>query len=350
MGCEACLPSVKGYTIYFAENTNARNLLPYFQHFSEQTWKLINERMFWLQEPVFFDLMDYLEVHMNQEEIYAVLSSSSDPLKHLNDLKPINAFKADREASWIDRVIEENSICTHYQPIVSVDKGTIKVIGHELLSRGIDENGHIIPPFKMFEAARIRNRVFALDRACRMQSVRNAGIIKDKLIFINFIPTAIYVPEHCLSTTFKLIKEMNIKPEQVVFEVVESDEVKDLDHLKSILNYYRSHGFKYALDDVGTGFNDLERLTQMEPDIVKLAIEYSNGVSEDETKQEVAKSVLDIAHNINALALAEGVEREEDLHFLREMGYDLFQGYFFGKPQEKPVDTIDWKVKVSHLV
>jgi EAL domain-containing protein (putative c-di-GMP-specific phosphodiesterase class I) len=346
MGCELCLPITRGYTVYFAEDENVKKLTPYFRNFPAGEWEHIHDRIVWLKESLLFDLIDYLEVHMKTENIYAVLSNVSDPLKNMMDLRNIETFKREREAEWIDALIESNSICTYYQPIVSARDGEISVIGHELLSRGLDEKGQLIPPFKMFEAARIRNRVFALDRACRIQSVKNAGNISDQLIFINFIPTAIYVPEHCLSSTFKIIKEMNIKPEQVVFEVVESDEVKDLEHLKAILNYYRSHGFKYALDDVGVGFNDLQTLMQMKPDIVKLAIEYTNGVSQNEGKQEVARSVLTIAHGMNALALAEGVETEEDFIYLQKMGYDYFQGYYFSKPQSTPVKTIDWSVNV----
>jgi EAL domain-containing protein (putative c-di-GMP-specific phosphodiesterase class I) len=341
MGCEVCLPIARGYTIYFAEEENAIKLASYFQSFQEDSWKFIANRFVWLKESVLFELLDYLEAHMTLDNIYAVLSSLSDPLKNLNDLRPIGSFKQEREASWIDTVIEKSSLCTHFQPIVKVTDGKLEVIGQELLSRGLDEDGQIIPPYKMFEAARIRNRLFALDRACRIQSVRNAGVVGDQLIFINFIPTAIYVPEHCLSSTFKIIKELNIKPEQVVFEVVETDEVKDLEHLKSILHYYRSHGFKYALDDVGTGFNNLRVLEQLKPDIVKLAIEFTDGVSRDTDKQKVAQSVLNIAHDMSALALAEGVEREEDLHFLKEMGYDLFQGYWIAKPQPTPMKSID---------
>lgn len=312
-------------------------------------WKLLNDRMFWIKEPAFFDLLDYLEAHMNKNDIYAVVASHSDPLKNLNELRPIDSYRMEREASWIDTLIEKSSICTFYQPIVSMDNGNINVIGYELLSRGLDENGEIIPPFKMFEAARVRNRLFSLDRACRMQSIRNSDVAGDKMIFINFIPTAIYAPEHCLSTTFELIRKMNIKPEQVVFEVVETDEVEDIEHLKSILNYYRAHGFKYALDDVGAGYNNLKTLSQMEPDIVKLAIEYTNGVSDDLAKQQVAQTVLTIAHEMNASALAEGVEREEDLNFLHKMGYDLFQGYYFSKPQKKPIDRIEKKRKFLSL-
>jgi EAL domain-containing protein (putative c-di-GMP-specific phosphodiesterase class I) len=341
MVCDVCQPKERGYTVFFAKEQNTIGLIQYFNNFSELQWMLVNERTFWMVESVFYDLIDYVEAHMDANNIYAVLSDYLDPLKNSHEKKEIKLFKIEREASWIDSLIEQNSICTYYQPIVGVQNGSLKVVGHELLSRGLDSEGDIIPPYKMFEAARIRNRVFSLDRACRMQSVRNAPIVGDKLIFINFIPTAIYVPEHCLAATFELVRELNIRPEQVVFEVVETDEVKDIEHLKSILNYYRSHGFKYALDDVGVGFNDLKKLAQMEPDFVKLAIEYTDGVSDDEEKQKVAKSVLKIAHDMGAFALAEGVEREEDLHFLREMGYDLFQGYYFSKPKDKPVETIE---------
>ncbi|MBM7691482.1 EAL domain-containing protein (putative c-di-GMP-specific phosphodiesterase class I) [Peribacillus deserti] len=347
MGCEVCLPTERGYTVYFAGSVSTENLYQYFQNQSETSWKSLNQRMFWLKETVFFDLMEYLEAHMDVNNIFAVLSTPSDPLNNLQNLRTIDSYKAEREASWIDTLIENSSICTHYQPIVRIEKGSIEVIGQELLSRGVDQQGDIIPPYKLFEAARVRNRLFALDRVCRMQSVKNAGLVQDKLIFINFIPTAIYVPEHCLSTTFELIKKLNIKPEQVVFEVVETDEVKDLEHLKSILNYYRSHGFKYALDDVGVGYNNLEKLTLMQPDIVKLAFEYTNGVKDDVAKQAVAKTVLKLAHGMNALALAEGVEKEEDLQFLLDMGYDLFQGYYFSKPQAIPVNELNMKVDVN---
>lgn len=341
MTCDVCQPKERGYTVFFSEYQDVDQLVNYFRTFSESSWKLINEHSFWLIESIFYDLMDYVDAHMDMESIYAVQSEGVNPLLNIESKKQLSLFKQEREASWIDELIKNRSICTHYQPIVGIKEGELQVIGHELLSRGLDEKGDIIPPFKMFEAARVRNRVFSLDRACRLEAVRNASVVGDKLIFINFIPTAIYVPEHCLASTFELIKQMDIKPEQVVFEVVETDEVKDITHLKRIFDYYRSHGFKYALDDVGVGFNDLEMLKNMEPDFVKLAIEYTNGVSEDVSKQKVAKAVLRIAHDMGAFALAEGVESKKDLDYLTEMGYDLFQGYYFAKPHPTPTVTLE---------
>lgn len=342
MVCDICSPKERGYTVYFAEKQNIDRLQQYFQSFSEDKWKSINTRMFWATEEILFDLMDYAAAHLDTEHIFAVSASPLDPLKELYAMKPINQLKELQETSWIDQVIQNRSLCTHYQPIVEFSGEDAKILGYELLSRGLDAQGNLIPPFKMFEAAKVRNRTFALDRACRMHCVENADKAGNKMVFINFIPTAIYVPEHCLSTTFKLIQKLNIKPEQVVFEVVETEEVKNIEHLISILEYYRAHGFKYALDDVGTGFNNLDMLSRLQPDYVKLAREYADGVTKDPEKEKVARAVLDSARQVGAIGLAEGIERKEDLVFLRNMGYSLFQGYYFGKPIEEPARELSF--------
>lgn len=343
MTCDICNPKVRGYTVYFSNDQYTNQLKNYFSNYAETDWFEINERMFWTLEPIFFNLMDYIDNHMNAKEIYAVEAKSADPLRELHDLTPIKQFQESRTYSWIDDLILSKSILTHFQPIVSVENKQVSIIGNELLSRGLDENQEIISPFHMFEAARKRNRLFALDRVCRLESINNSAPAakNDQLIFVNFIPTAIYVPEHCLATTFALIKKLGIHPDQVVFEVVETDKVEDMAHLLSILDYYRSRGVKYALDDVGTGFNDLGTLSRMQPDYVKLAREYTDGVSTDSAKSAVAKSVLEMSHHVGAQALAEGVERVEDLEYLMDMGYDLYQGYLFAKPVEIPVDHID---------
>ncbi|MBD7984939.1 EAL domain-containing protein [Sporosarcina sp. Sa2YVA2] len=340
MKCDICDPITKVYTIYFADDQQIEPLEHYFSEFPKTRWHKMNDRMFWTDEPIFFSLMDYVNAHLHISSIYAVESDPHDPLRELYKMKPIMEFQAEREASWIDELIKKKAIVTHFQPIVSVTNGQAEIFGNELLSRGLDNNSNIISPYLLFEAARKRNRLFALDRLCRLESINNALPVADKLIFINFIPTAIYVPEHCLATTFAAIKKLGIKPEQVVFEVVETDKIENMAHLLKILEYYRSHGIKYALDDVGTGFNDLDLLSRMEPDFVKLAREYTDGVSTDPAKWEVAKLVMDMAHKVGARALAEGVEQKEDLDCLIEMGYDLYQGYLFAKPSEIPVEAL----------
>lgn len=261
MGCDACLPIRTGYTVSFQKSNDVKKLEKYFKDISQSQWKTLGEDMVWMREDIFWSFMDYVHQHLDPRHV------------------------------WIDELIEDKRICSYYQPIVSIDHERVHIVGHEILSRGLEEDGSIIPPFKMFEAAQIRNKTFALDRACRLEAVKNASIIDRQLIFINFIPTAIYNPEHCLASTFALIQELNIKPEQIVFEVIETEDVQDIEHLKNILNYYRSRGFKYALDDVGVGYNTLKRLLEVEPDVVKLAFEFTNGVSKNEKQKKVAQEM-----------------------------------------------------------
>ncbi|WP_252311915.1 EAL domain-containing protein [Sinobaca sp. H24] len=340
--CDICVIKQKGYTAIFEEGQNIEALSSYFLDYPEEEWAILNRRAFWTREHILFDLLDYLEAHYPAESVYFVHKNEAELPDDQEQKMNISELRSEQQTAWIDKVIEKKAIRTHFQPIVEIKNKKASVIGHELLSRGVNTQGEIIPPFQLFEAARSRNRLFALDRACRMEAVKNAAAVKmNQLIFINFIPTAIYVPEHCLATTFELIKQIGVRPEQVVFEVVESDEVKDINHLKNILNFYRKHGFKYALDDVGTGANDLKKLASLEPHFVKLAREFADGVSSDPAKQNVALSVIHIAHHLKATPLAEGVERIEDIEYLANMGYELFQGYYFARPNEIPVVQLD---------
>ncbi|WP_079476749.1 EAL domain-containing protein [Marinococcus halophilus] len=347
-GCDICMPGQQGYTFIFENGQSPAILNPYFAEHKNYQWQQLEDHIAWMEETIAFDLLDYLEVHYNPNEIFVYRATKDAPLENTAARQPLRSLHDYKETAWIDDIIDQEQIQSHYQPIVQREYGSYTIIGHELLSRGKGADGSTIAPFFLLEAARIRNRLFALDRVCRMASVKNAATIKDKLIFINFIPTAIYVPEHCLSTTIRLINERGIAPENVVFEVVESDEVQDIGHLKAILNYYRKHGFKYALDDVGTGANDLKKLSYLEPDIVKLAREYSDGVSRDHEKQKVAAALLQVAAHTGSQPLAEGIERKEDADYLAEMGYELFQGYYFAKPQAQPLDALPRTLNTNH--
>ncbi|MFT9846164.1 EAL domain-containing protein [Aneurinibacillus sp. REN35] len=336
--CEACQLADRGYMLYFCKTLDISFLDTYAAAAAAHEWRQVDEGMYWMTESLFYDMMDYLLAHYEEDDVRAMPAGPLDSPFDPSSMRPIQAFRGEREASWVDDVIRTRSLLTYYQPILARKNNRMEIIGYELLTRGIDPDGHIISPFHLFEAARLRNRLFALDRACRLEAVKNSTCIgTDQMVFINFLPTAIYNPEHCLASTCRMIEQAGLRPEQIVFEIVESDEIKNVEHLKSILRYYQRQGFKYALDDVGTGYNSLRLLSELEPDVVKLAMEFANGISSDPAKQRTAKAILELSRELNAKPLAEGVESATDFHFLCEMGYELFQGYYFGKPAAKPL-------------
>ncbi len=233
---------------------------------------------------------------------------------------------------WIDDLIRDGRIRMAYQSIVSVENG-VRIVGYETLARATGESGDAISPVVMFQQAREQDRLFALDRACRIKAVEAAKKVpSDALVFVNFIPTSIYKPEHCLQTTMLATRRHDIDPSRLVFEVIETDAVRDPEHLKTIFNYYHSYGVQCALDDVGAGFNNVEMLEALAPDIVKLDRSIVDGIAQDPQKQEVALRILDAAEKVGAVALGEGVEEVEDALCLREMGYVWQQGYLYGRP------------------
>lgn len=247
--------------------------------------------------------------------------------------QPISQMEHIFEMAWIDEVIKHERLICHYQPIVD---GDLNVFAYEMLSRFQNEDGSTIYPNEIFPAAKTRGRLYALDRVCRMTAVKNAVALNGEKAFINFIPTSIYSPEFCLRSTTELANKLGVDPKQLVFEVVETEKVDDMEHLKKILSYYKEKGFQYALDDVGEGYSTAEVLAELKPKYMKLDMQYVQGVAQDVEKQAVAMNFLNKALEIDSVPLAEGVEMEEDFMWLKNKGYQLFQGYYFGKPSATP--------------
>lgn len=251
--------------------------------------------------------------------------------------KPVSEMEEVFHMEWIDDVIKHERLSCHYQPIVDAEEN---VFAYEMLARFQNEDGSMIFPNEIFPAAKSRGRLYALDRVCRMAAVRHAAVLKDEKAFINFIPTSIYSPEFCLRSTTELANQLGVNPKQLVFEVVETEKVDDLDHLKKILAYYKEKGFEYALDDVGEGYSTIEMLMEMKPKYMKLDMQYVQGVALDEAKQQLAKRFLEKAHEAGSVPLAEGIETAEDFNWLKDCGYQLFQGYYFGKPSAQPLEKM----------
>ena len=176
---------------------------------------------------------------------------------HLTFLSILSAKPMQRYINLFDDqdffdIVNNESLTAHFQPIVDMKDNHI--YGYETLARGVKEDGSLMYPDILFQKSKRNDMNFKLDRLCRESALKTAATKKvNQKVFINFIPTSIYDPEFCLQSTVKWANQLEFDPSQIVFEVVETELVKEQGHLKSILEYYRSKGFKIALDDVGEG-------------------------------------------------------------------------------------------------
>lgn len=283
-----------------------------------------------MTDSLFNDVEEH-DVRILPLEADEVLSFTS-----LKDFRSLYDWKILYQWNEVSSIIREERIKTLFQPIVDIKRDTI--YGYEALSRGIMKNGELMNPAELFSKAKEMDLLFYLDRVCRESSIRAASTagIKEK-IFINFIPTAIYQPELCLQSTEKVLKEEGLDSKQIVFEVVESERIVDFSHLNRILNYYRNKGFSTALDDLGSGYSNIDALMELKPDYMKIDLEIIRDIHKDPGKQEVLDAYIKNGKSLGLIILAEGVESAEEYHYLKEKEVDLIQGYYFGKPQEVPL-------------
>ncbi|WP_168118747.1 EAL domain-containing protein [Paenibacillus sp. HB172176] len=318
-----CFQTEMSYIISINDATSIKILLQIKDYLQAKGWLIkLQANKVQLREEGIMDFYDFCQDHMAIDQLTFNTSGHEDS-------RPFHMITEVLEARWVDSIVHNQQIESWAQKIVDANGITC---AHELLSRFIQPDGTRISPLDVFAAAKLRNRLYALDRMCRMQAVRQAVHLPNK-IFINFIPTSIYSPQHCLQSTIALSRELGIDPTKFVFEVVETEYVEDLEHLKRILAYYTNQGFNYALDDVGEGFSTIELLHEIKPHYMKLDKKFVHGVSADCSKQKVAIQFLQAATEIHAVPLAEGIEQAEDFEWLKARGFQLFQGYLFGKPE-----------------
>ncbi|OSQ37221.1 EAL domain-containing protein [Thalassospira mesophila] len=246
----------------------------------------------------------------------------------------LDALHARIGASWLTGVLRKNRLRSVFQPIFAIDNLSVPH-AHECLIRAVDDEGGMISPDRLFGAAKSADLLFQLDRAARAANVRNAFAAGIDNVFINFTPSSIYDPNSCLRSTIQVVNECGFDRSKVVFEVIETDKVSSVSHLRGILESYRASGFRVALDDVGSGYSTLNMLSQLRPDIIKIDRELIDGVDQDIYKQAIVSKLIDLAKQIGIEVVAEGIERQQELDFLIDRGVDFVQGFLLGRPAAK---------------
>ena len=265
------------------------------------------------------------------QETKVLLMPDREPT--LNDFAAVGSIRAasDRiRAQKILRMFDEDRYFMYMQPII--DAREEHRFGFEYLLRGTDKDGKLVPAGMIFEEIGEGNILFSIDRAarlCAVETAARAGL--DGHVFINFTPGAIYDPKVCLRTTDAAVSRLGLCPEQIVFEVVESLEIDDLNHLRGVVNFYRRAGYKVALDDFGSGFSNFETYFALQPDFMKIDKSITSRLHET-GPQDLLYGLIANCRQEGVKTIAEGIETPEQAQICRSMGSDYLQGYLFGRP------------------
>lgn len=252
------------------------------------------------------------------------------------------------DAAW-DSVLAEGSLDIHFQPIISLKKKAI--IGVEGLARPRETvSGRSITPLDLFAWASRRGQTVALDRLCRRKALasfsRMASAPQSPLLFLNFESSVLDQGVLGSGVLTRAVSECGLEPGQIVIEINES-KVADVAALARFVEVHRDQGFLFALDDLGAGFSNLDRIGLLKPEIMKLDRSLIVGIERDFHKQELFKSLVGLGRRVGSLVLAEGVETEEEVSVCVDLGADMVQGFFFGRPAA--ADRLSLELVDSHL-
>jgi EAL domain-containing protein (putative c-di-GMP-specific phosphodiesterase class I) len=234
------------------------------------------------------------------------------------------------EVEVLDDIIENGTITTVYQPIVSLIDAT--VIGYEALSRG--PRGSLLEsPDKLFKTAYEHNRTWDLELLCRVKAIERAyNLEKNKYLFINVDPHIFKDEKFTKGLTKEFLTKHSISPESIIFEITEKTCIEDYTNFKAALNNYVEQGYKIAIDDMGSGYSGLKMLTETKPHYVKIDMDLIRNINEDTFKQSLLECFVKLAEVTNMKLIAEGIETEEELSTLIKLGVYAGQGYYLGIP------------------
>lgn len=236
----------------------------------------------------------------------------------------------------------EKTITMAFQPIVDVVARS--VFAHEALVRGADGAS----AKEVLDAVSLGNQ-YAFDQACRVRALEcavDAGL--PALLSINFLPNAVYNPEHCLRATLAAADRVGWPLASIIFEVTEHEAITDPEHLLNILRTYRARGFLTAIDDFGAGYAGLNLLADFQPDLLKLDIGLVRGIDKDSVRQRIVRHMTRLCEDLGVRVIGEGVESPAESAVLLDLGVVLQQGYFFAKPSTGPAtvpefpDDLPW--------
>jgi len=153
-------------------------------------------------------------------------------------------------------------------------------------------------------------------------------------LFVNLSPKALILSEF-VPTVKRIAAEQGIDPGQIVFEITERETVRSLSLLKRFVEDLKFEGFKFAIDDFGSGFSSFHYLKSFPIDYLKIDGEFIVNLPADRRDQAFVRSITTLAEELEILTIGEFVESDEVLKMCRDSGVDLMQGYFIGRPSER---------------
>ena len=242
----------------------------------------------------------------------------------------IKLSKENEIESSMNEAIEKEEFEIYYQPKISIK--TEKVEGAEALVRW-NKDGKMISPGEFIPIFEKNYFIIKLDeyiyeKVCSDIKKSKKELKAMPLISVNVSKESL-TQNNFVNKYIKINNKYGINAEEIELEITERTAVDDNINMEEILMQIKNEGFKIALDDFGTGYSSLNMLEVMPIDIIKIDKSFIDNINK---KVNLIEIIINIAKSLNLKTVAEGVENEEQVEYLKIVGCDLIQGYYYSKP------------------
>lgn len=238
--------------------------------------------------------------------------------------------------SDLRKAFQLNEFRLHYQP--KVDVRTNKIVGVEALIRWHHGKKGNIPPSLFIPVAEEIGMIeeidaWVLEEACRQFVRWTSNGLEPIMIAVNVSATELQNPDF-LHRVRKIIKKTGMDPHYLEIEITENSVLYNTEESINRMRELREMGVSLAIDDFGTGYSSMAYLPKFPINFLKIDQSFIRDIYNGSGNAEIIKAMIQLAHTFGLKVVAEGVEQENALSFIRNQNCDYYQGYFFSKPLE----------------
>ena len=230
---------------------------------------------------------------------------------------------------WLQRLL---ILDIAFQPILNMHTGRLYAV--EALLRKVEDIG-FNTIFELFDTAYKENVLYSFDLALRKKALikftQIEGFESIKL-FYNLDNRLFEMPDFKTGNTEGLLEKLNLKKENLCFEISERHEFASDANLERLVTHYKDGGFSVAIDDFGVGYSGYKLLYHFTPDVIKIDRFFLTAIETDMKKKTMLRSITQLAIQLGVKVIAEGVETQEELLTCKEIGCHLVQGYYIQRP------------------
>ncbi|HOB08238.1 MAG TPA: EAL domain-containing protein [Limnochordia bacterium] len=293
---------------------------------------------------VMIGILELTDAHCSVDDVFTRLSIAIDYIEQENGRRHA-FFDADMKSRLERREVigrelrsflkQPDSGVLHlaYQPKINLR--TNRIVGFEALARMNSPSCGPISPVEFINIAERQNLIvplgyWVLETACQFARRLIEEGYPELTVAVNISGIQLAQADF-VERVIEIVQNAGIAPDHLELEITESILIEGLDDTQARLAQLRSAGIGIAVDDFGTGYSSFSRLGDLPIDAIKIDKHFIDGILKEEDQKLIIREIITMSHKLGLTVVAEGVEEEKQMQYLRESGCDIMQGFLFSR-------------------